>query len=68
MQQNHLYLKVEASRMMSIQVLQAGLLLSLYKSGHAIYPSDLLIGACVRYAYAFSINKDAKKKQSKCLL
>jgi hypothetical protein len=54
--------------MMSIQVLQAGLLLSLYELGHAIYPSAYLsIGACARYAYALGINKDANTQVSKVL-
>jgi hypothetical protein len=64
----HFYLEIEASGMMSIQVLQAGLLLSLYELGHAIYPSAYLsIGACARYAYALGINKDANTKVSKVL-
>jgi Fungal specific transcription factor domain len=64
----HFYLEIEASGMMSIQVLQAGLLLSLYELGHAIYPSAYLsIGACARYAYALGINKDAKVHATKVL-
>lgn len=64
----HLYLEMEASGMMSVQVLQAGLLLSLYELGHAIYPSAYLsIGACARYAYALGINKDAKTQAIKVL-
>jgi hypothetical protein len=64
----HFYLEIEASGMMSIQVLQAGLLLSLYELGHAIYPSAYLsIGACARYAYALGINKDANTQVSKVL-
>jgi hypothetical protein len=64
----HFYLEMEASGMISIQVLQAGLLLSLYELGHAIYPSAYLsIGACTRYAYALGINKDAKTQAIKVL-
>jgi hypothetical protein len=64
----HFYLEIEASGVMSIQVLQAGLLLSLYELGHAIYPSAYLsIGACARYAYALGINKDANIQVSKVL-
>ena len=64
----HFYLEMEASGMMSIQVLQAGLLLSLYELGHAIYPSAYLsIGVCARYAYALGINQDAKTQASKVL-
>ncbi|RFU29345.1 hypothetical protein B7463_g6992, partial [Scytalidium lignicola] len=64
----HFYFEIEASGMMSIQVLQASLLLSLYELGHAIYPSAYLsIGACTRYAYALGINKEAKIRASKVL-
>jgi hypothetical protein len=64
----HFYLEIEASGIMSIQVLQAGLLLSLYEFGHAIYPSAYLsIGSCARYAYALGINKDANTQVSKVL-
>jgi hypothetical protein len=64
----HFYLEMEASGMISIQVLQAGLLLSLYELGHAIYPSAYLsIGTCTRYAYALGINKDAKTQATKVL-
>jgi hypothetical protein len=64
----HFHLEMEASGVMSVQVLQAGLLLSLYELGHAIYPSAYLsIGASARYAYALGINKDAKTQASKVL-
>ncbi|KAH8802607.1 putative fungal-specific transcription factor [Xylogone sp. PMI_703] len=64
----HFFLEIEASGMMSIQVLQAGLLLALYEVGHAIYPSAYLsIGTCTRYAYALGINKGARIKASKVL-
>ena len=53
----HFYLEVEGSNIFSIPVLQAGVLLSLYELGHAIYPAAFLsIGACARYAHALGIN------------
>ena len=53
----HFYLEVEGSSIFSIPVLQAGVLLSLYELGHAIYPAAFLsIGACARYAHALGIN------------
>jgi hypothetical protein len=49
----HFYLEIQASGMIFIQALQAGLLLSLYELGHAIYPSAYLSMASLpRYAYA----------------
>jgi hypothetical protein len=54
------YLDVETAGIFSIQALQAGLLISLYELGHAIYPSAFLsIGACARYSYALGINGNA---------
>jgi hypothetical protein len=59
------YLEVEAAGFLSIQVLQAGVLISLYELGHAIYPSAYLsIGACARYAYALGINRNATSQFS----
>ena len=53
----HFYLEVEGSSIFSVPVLQAGVLLSLYELGHAIYPAAFLsIGACARYAHALGIN------------
>ncbi|KAH8648021.1 putative fungal-specific transcription factor [Tricladium varicosporioides] len=52
----HFYLEIEGSGILSIQVLQAGVLLALYELGHAIYPAAYLsIGACARYAHALGI-------------
>jgi hypothetical protein len=54
----HLYLEFEVSSNFSISVLQAGVHLSLYDLGHAIYPAAFLsIGACARYAPALVINE-----------
>lgn len=53
----HFYLEIEGSSIFSIQILQAGVLLSIYELGHAIYPAAFLsIGACARYAHALGIN------------
>ncbi|OKL57679.1 hypothetical protein UA08_07197 [Talaromyces atroroseus] len=49
----HFHLQVEGSSTLSIQTLQAGVLLALYELGHGIYPAAILgIGACPRYAHA----------------
>ena len=49
---------VEESGLLSIQVLQAGLLIALYEIGHAIYPAAYLtVGACARYGLALGIDK-----------
>lgn len=62
------YLVLETAGILSIQVLQAGILISLYELGHAIYPSAFLsIGACARYAYALGINGNATSQISKPL-
>ena len=64
----YFYLEVETSTSLSILILQAGLLLSLYELGHAIYPAAYLsIGACARYAYALGINRNARTRPIKVL-
>jgi hypothetical protein len=53
----HYHVDIESSGDLSIAVLQAGVLVSLYELGHAIYPATFMsIGACARYAYALGIN------------
>lgn len=55
-----LHLEMEMAGILSTPVLQAGILISMYELGHAIYPSAFLtIGACARYAYALGMNKGA---------
>jgi hypothetical protein len=62
------YLVIETAGILSIQVLQAGILISLYELGHAIYPAAFLsIGACARYAYAIGINRNATSQISQPL-
>jgi hypothetical protein len=52
------YSEIEAAGFSSIQVLQAGVLISLYEVGHAIYPAAFRsIGACVTYARTFRIDE-----------
>lgn len=64
----HFYLEVEGSSIFSIPILQAGVLLSLYELGHAIYPAAFLsIGACARYAHALGIN-DSKTPRTRRVL
>ena len=47
---------METSNILSIQTLQAGLLISLYEVGHAMYPSAYLsVGTCARYGYALGL-------------
>lgn len=53
----HFYLEVEGSSLLSVPILQAGVLLAFYELGHGIYPAAFLsIGACARYAHALGIN------------
>lgn len=62
----HFYLEVEGSGVFTIQVLQAGILLSLYEIGNAIYPAAFLsIGACARFAYALGLNGSGPVEASK---
>nr|POE51647.1 hypothetical protein CFP56_25854 [Quercus suber] len=50
------YLETETSSILSIQVLQAGILIALYEVGHGIYPAAFLsIGACARYAHVMGL-------------
>jgi hypothetical protein len=53
----HFFLEVETSGICNIQVLQAGVLISLYEIGHSLYPAAFLsVGACARFAYTLGIN------------
>ncbi len=50
------YLDLEISGAMSVQILQAGILIALFELGHAIYPSAFLsVASCARYASALGI-------------
>jgi hypothetical protein len=57
----HIYLDLEMQGIVSIQALQAGVLLATYEYGHAIYPSaSTSVEACVRYGQLLGINWEAK--------
>jgi Fungal specific transcription factor domain/Fungal Zn(2)-Cys(6) binuclear cluster domain len=52
------YNEVEMSGVLSIPVLQAGILIALYELGQAIYPAAYLsVGACARYGLALRLDK-----------
>ena len=51
------YLELEIAGVLSIQALQACVLLATFEIGHAIYPSALLsVAACARYGSALGLN------------
>lgn len=55
-----LHFDLESSGLLSLHVLQAAILISLYEIGHAVYPAAYLsVGGCARYAAALGINKSA---------
>jgi len=62
----HLYLELEIQGILSLQVLQAGILIALFELGHAIFPSAAVsVEACVRFGYDLGINWDAKFPEKK---
>lgn len=64
----HFHLEVESSTILSLPVLQTGVLLALYEIGHAIYPEAFLfIGLCARYAHALGINVSQNLNRRKVL-
>jgi hypothetical protein len=55
------YLDLEIQGLVSLQILQAAILIAFFEFGHAIYPSAAVsIEACVKYGCALGINWDAK--------
>jgi hypothetical protein len=55
------FLDLEIQGFVSLQILQAEILIALFELGHAIFPSAAVsIEACVRYGCALGINWDAK--------
>jgi hypothetical protein len=55
------YLNLEIQGLVSLQILQAGILIALFELGHAIFPSAAVsIGACVQYGCVLGLNWDAK--------
>lgn len=52
---------LQTSGILSIEVLQATILIAIYELGHAIYPAAFLsIGSCARYATALGIDKTSR--------
>ncbi|KAM0249523.1 hypothetical protein ACHAQJ_009029 [Trichoderma viride] len=50
------FLNLEMAGVLSVEGLEAGLLISLYEINHAIYPSAFLsVGACTRYGQALGL-------------
>ncbi|TVY26071.1 hypothetical protein LHYA1_G004294 [Lachnellula hyalina] len=61
-----LYLELEIQGIVSIQVLQAGILIALFELGHAIFPSAVVsVEASVRYGQELGINWGAKFPEKK---
>ncbi|EFX05109.1 fungal specific transcription factor domain containing protein [Grosmannia clavigera kw1407] len=55
-------LDLEISGMLTLETLQAGVLICLFELGHAIYPSAYLtVGTLARYGSALGLDKDALK-------
>ncbi|RDW81835.1 hypothetical protein BP6252_02947 [Coleophoma cylindrospora] len=51
------YLDLEIAGILSIQCLQAGILVAIFELGHAIYPSAFLsVAACARYGSALGLD------------
>ncbi|OPB47156.1 Zn2Cys6 transcriptional regulator [Trichoderma guizhouense] len=54
----YLQFRIEHSGALSLQVIQASVLIAIYEMGHGIYPSAFLsISECARYATALGIDK-----------
>ncbi|OTA04339.1 Zn2Cys6 transcriptional regulator [Trichoderma parareesei] len=54
----YLQFRLEHSGVLSLQVIQASVLVALYEIGHGVYPSAFLsIAGCARYATALGIDK-----------
>lgn len=51
-------LEVEVADVLSVQALQAGILIALYEICHAVYPSAYLsVGACARLGVALGVDR-----------
>ncbi|KAL4923389.1 fungal specific transcription factor domain-containing protein [Aspergillus undulatus] len=61
----HFYVDIDRLGSLSIQDLQANIIIALYELGHAIYPTVYTtIGTCARYAQAMGIGINAKTRAS----
>ncbi|KAM0260268.1 hypothetical protein ACHAQJ_002832 [Trichoderma viride] len=53
-----LHFEMEVAGVLSLRVLQAGILIALYEVGQAIYPAAYLtVGSCARYGVAIGVDK-----------
>ncbi|KAL7960841.1 hypothetical protein V8C34DRAFT_312455 [Trichoderma compactum] len=60
-----LHFEMEAAGVLSLRVLQAGILIALYEFGQAIYPvAYLTVGACARYGTAIGVNNLGEESPS----
>ncbi|KAL7950530.1 hypothetical protein V8C42DRAFT_123413 [Trichoderma barbatum] len=60
-----LQFEMEAAGVLSLRVLQAGILLALYEVGQAIYPAAYLtVGACARYGIAIGVDNLREETQN----
>lgn len=54
----HSILEAESAGIVTLQLLQAKILLTIYEFGHAIYPAAYLsVGSCARFGTALGVNK-----------
>ncbi|UKZ51890.1 hypothetical protein TrVGV298_005655 [Trichoderma virens] len=60
-----LHFEMEAAGILSLRVLQAGILIALYEVGQAIYPAAYLtVGACARYGIAIGVDNLREESSS----
>ncbi|KAL7935987.1 hypothetical protein V8C35DRAFT_321025 [Trichoderma chlorosporum] len=60
-----LHFEMEAAGVLSLRVLQAGILIALYEVGQAIYPAAYLtVGACARYGIVLGVNNLREESSS----
>jgi hypothetical protein len=56
------FVELETAGSLSIRIIQAGLLISLYELGHCIYPAAYMsVGVCARHAVALGVDKDIRQ-------
>ncbi|KAF2673857.1 hypothetical protein BT63DRAFT_168588 [Microthyrium microscopicum] len=53
----HAFVEAESAGVLTLQLLQAKILITVYEFGHAIYPAAYLsVGSCARYGAALGVN------------
>lgn len=58
------HFRVESAGLLSVQILQAGVLLAVYEFGHAIFPAAFItIGRCAKIGHAMGIHHGASPPQ-----